>query len=150
MCRLSSRIALFAWLLLAAPGSMAEVHRWVDEQGQVHYEDRSRAQSTTGARSYKSPGNSVDDHQQRMEKTRKLINAYQTERQQQREAKEERAEQQERRKRNCLIARDNLEQYRAHGSIYRLDDNGERVYYSEQEREALLERARANVQKWCG
>lgn len=50
----------------------------------------------------------------------------------------------------CVTARDNLEQYRSHGSIYRLDDNGERVYYSEQERETLLQRGRAAVEKWCG
>ena len=149
MCGFSYKFALFAWLLLAAQGSMAEIHRWVDEQGQVHFEDRSRAESATGTRGYKPPPASRDNHRERMERTQKLINAYQTERQQQREEKEQREQAQEQRKRRCLIARDNLEQYRRYGSIYRLDDNGERVYYSGQEREALMERARAEVQKWC-
>lgn len=150
MCRFTSRYVLFAWLLLVAQGSTAEVYRWVDQQGQVHFEDRSRSQSASGTRSYKPTPSAPDSHQQRMDRTRKLINAYQAERQQQREERGKREQERERRKRNCAIARDNLEQYRNHGSIYRLDDNGERVYYSEQEREALLQRGRAAVEKWCG
>jgi len=150
MRRTSFRYVFSIWLLLATQASTAEIHRWVDDQGVVHFEDRSRADSAAGSRSFKPSPAGPDDHQQRMDKTRKLINAYQAERQQQREEKEKLARQREQRTRNCAIARDNLRQYRAHGSIYRLADNGERVYYSEQEREALLQRARDEVEKWCG
>jgi len=140
---------LFFLLLLVAGAASAEVYRWVDEQGQVHFEDRSQSQSATGARSYAPPASAADNPQQRMDKTRKLLNAYQAERQQAREQKQQRQQEQAKRTRQCAIARDRLRQYQQYGAVYRLDEAGKRVYLSEQERAALIQRSRDDIARWC-
>jgi cell division protein FtsN len=89
------------------------------------------------------------DQQQRMQKTRKLLNAYQIERQQLREQKAKQKEQAEKRKRNCIQARDNLRKYTDYGNVYRLDEDGKREYLSEKERAALLQRSREAVARLC-
>jgi len=136
-------------LLLVAGTAPAEVYRWVDEQGVVHFEDRPRSPDAGGGRSYAPPAAVVDDSQQRMDKTRKLLNAYQAERQQAREQKQQRQEEQAKRTRQCGIARDRLRQYQQYGAIYRLDDAGKRVYLSEQERAALVQQSRDDIARWC-
>lgn len=137
-------------LVTLAPAAQADVYRWVDAQGQVHFEDRSQSQSAHGMRSYTPPAAAADNSKQRQEKTRKLLNAYQAERQQARERQEKQKQAQEKRRRNCAVAKDNLRQYQSYGSIYRLDEAGERVYLDEQETEALLKKSRDAVAKWCG
>jgi hypothetical protein len=136
-------------LLVTAPGVLAEIYRWVDAQGQVHFEDRSQAQSGGDARSYTPPAAAAEDPQQRMDRTRKLLNAYQTERQQAREQQEQQKQELAKRTRQCAIARDNLRQYQQYGGIYRLDDEGQRVYLSDQERAALIQRSRDDIARWC-
>ena len=128
----------------------AETHRWVDERGQVHYEERTKAESASGLQSYKPPAGRGQSPQQRMEKTRKLLNAYQVEHQQAREHEEAKRQQQEKRKHNCALARDNLRQNQSYGNIYRLNKQGEREYLSEPERTELLQRSRDDVAEWCG
>ena len=140
---------LSLFLLLASPGSWAEVYRWVDAQGQVHFEDRNQAQSGSDTRSYRPPAATVEDPQQRLDKTRKLLNAYRAERQQAREQREQEKQELAKRARQCAIARDKLRQYQQYGAIYRLDDEGKRVYLSDQEREVLIERSQDEIARWC-
>jgi Domain of unknown function (DUF4124) len=149
MCRSIHNRCLALLLLLTAPGSRAEIYRWVDPQGQVHFEDRSEAQSASETRSYTPPAAATQNPQQRMDKTRKLLNAYQAERQQAREQDERQKQELAKRSRQCAIARDHLRQYQQYGGIYRLDDDGERVYLSDQEREALINRSRDDIARWC-
>jgi hypothetical protein len=140
---------LFIVLLLSGQVSVhAEVFRWVDEKGQVHFGDQAREASTHAIKPHARPP-IQGDQQQRMQKTRKLLNAYQIERQQQREQKAKQKEQAEKRKRGCIQARDNLRKYTDFGNVYRLDDDGKREYLSEKERAALLQRSREAVARLC-
>jgi len=141
---------LFIALLLSAQASVhAEVYRWVDDKGQVHFGDQAREAST---HAIKPPSGAPTqaNQQRRMHKTRKLLNAYRIERQQAREQTAKQKEQAEKRKRKCIRARDNLRKYTDYGNIYRLGEDGEREYLSEQERNALLQRSREAVAQWCG
>jgi hypothetical protein len=132
-----------------APDSSAEIYRWIDATGQVHFEDRSQVQRDSDSRSYTPPAAAAQDPQQRLDKTRKLLNAYQAERQQASERREKQKQELAKRSRQCAIARDKLRQYQQYGGIYRLDDQGNRVYFSDQERDALIERSREEIARWC-
>jgi hypothetical protein len=142
-------VCLSLMLILPVHMAAAEVYRWVDERGQVHYGDRSRSQSASGVHSYTPPAASAENPQQRMDKTRKLLDAYRVERQQAREQQQEQKEIREKRRRNCAIAKDNLRQYQRYGAIYRLDKDGNRDYLDEQGRRNLLQKARDDVARWC-
>ena len=143
-------LSLYSLLLLLTPVASAEVYRWVDENGQVHFEDRSKAQAESGVRKYSTPLDASETPEQRMEKTRKLLNAYQAERRQTRDAKEEKKKKQAALKRKCMVARDDLRRYRDYGNIYQLDKDGKRVYMSDQERDALIQSSREKVARYCG
>ncbi|MCO6414545.1 MAG: DUF4124 domain-containing protein [Thiogranum sp.] len=142
------RLACVVFCLAAWPGQ-AEVYRWVDEQGQVHYEDQPRDSKTRKLSPPSVPVDGAGGDSQRMEKTRRLLNAYESERQQAREEKAERRKQAEEQRRKCIGARDDLRHYEESGSIYRLDGEGKRVYYSDAEREALIAKYREAIAKWC-
>ena len=140
---------LFIALLLSGQaGVHAEVYRWVDEKGQVHFGDQARDASTPAIRPHAKPATQTEQ-QQRMQKTRKLLNAYRIERQQLREQKAEQKEQEAKRKRDCIQARDNLRKYTDYGNVYQLGEDGKREYLSEKQRAALLQRSREAVARLC-
>ncbi len=139
----------FIVLLLSGPLSVrAEVYRWVDEHGQMHFGDQAREASTSAIKPHSRPPTQADQ-QQRMQKTRKLLNAYQIERQQLQEQKAKQKEQAEKRKKDCFQARENLRKYTDYGNIYQLGEDGKREYLSEQERTALVQRSREAVARLC-
>lgn len=140
--------ALIVLCVSAAPLE-ADVYRWVDEQGQVHFGDRSREQTERGTPSYSAPTAQQADPGQRMQKTRKLLDAYQAERRQTRDQKEKQRRDDEARQRRCVVARDRLKRFQTYGAVYRLDKEGNRVYLSDEERAASLQRIRDQVAKYC-
>jgi len=74
MRSIAKSIFLGVLILGAMSNLRAEIYRWVDEHGQVHYEERTKAQSENGLQSYRPPAAAGQTPQQRMEKTRKLLN----------------------------------------------------------------------------
>lgn len=139
---------LLLMLLSGQVGVHAELYRWVDEKGQVHFGDQARDATTHAIKPHSGPPKQ-DDGRQRLYKTRKLLNAYQIERQQMREQQAKQKAAAEKQKRDCNRARDNLRKYTDYGNIYQLGDDGERVYLSAKERMALLQRSRKAVERLC-
>ena len=140
--------SLFAGLLLAASLCHAELYRWVDEHGQTHFGDQPQHRQPHEIAVRPAPA-APQDPGRRMDKTRRLLNAFQIERQQAREEKAKRQEEMEKRRRKCIQARDNLRQYSESGNIYRLDESGKRVYLSEQQRAGVIHRHQEAVADWC-
>jgi hypothetical protein len=134
--------------LLAVPICQAELYRWVDEHGQTHFAD-SPPHSQPHEIAVRPPPAAAQSPQRRVDKTRRLLNAFEHERQQQREQTAKKKQQAEEQHRNCLQARDNLRQYRESGSIYRLDDRGERVYLSDHQRATLILEYQDAVARHC-
>lgn len=142
------RSLFVAGALLGASLCHAELYRWVDEHGQTHFADQPRHSEPHEIAVRPAPA-AAQNPQRRMDKTRRLLNAFAAERQQQREQKAKQKQQADERHRSCLQARDNLRQYRESGSIYRLDDNGERIYFSEQQRAGLIRKYQQAVAEQC-
>jgi len=150
---MNMKIKIRAWLLAcllcgSAAAAGTEIHRWVDDDGQVHFGDQPAGAESSEIKPKTAPVGTPEDSG-RMDKTRRLLRAYEAERQQAREQKAQQQAQEQTRRSNCVTARDDLRQFSSSGSIYRLDQNGERIYLSEQEREALLDRYRQAIADWC-
>jgi hypothetical protein len=146
--KLACSCSFLAVLLLTGPLCRAELYRWVDEQGRTHFADRPQY-SQPHEIAVRPAAAAPADPAQRMDKTRRLLNAFHLERQQEREAKAKRQDEIEKRRRSCIQATDNLRQYRESGNIYRLDENGNRVYLSESERASAIRKHRQAVADWC-
>ncbi len=127
----------------------AAVYRCEDASGVPHFTDQPCDTATQSLR--KLPDSDASSEQQeRDEKTRKLLRAYQDERHIERERQQQQAALEAERKQRCMEARDYLQALEMAGSLYRLDADGARAVLSDAERELEVDKARLEVQRWCG
>ena len=150
------RIRFWLLLLLAlGQGAAADVYRWVDENGRVHFGDRppvSEAAETTTIDTQNSPPPSPDTapgSSDRSVARQRLLDQYQKEREAKQEAVQRKQAQEQRREQLCLQARTDLENYQTHPVLYEMSSNGERRYLSEEERAQTIAEARQAVEHWC-
>jgi len=136
---------LWALLLPAA----AQVYKWVDEKGVTHYGERApqgkKAQEVEQrlANPAPAPGKTATPNwkEQELEFRRRRIESEQTEaRDKQREISQNQA---------CNQARDQLAQMKAAHRLYRLDEKGERVFQSDEQRNASVARQERLVAARC-
>jgi len=125
----------------------AEIYKWVDADGNVHFSDQ--------------PG---DSKSQRVDVPKFKTDPVLEQRQQEREDLKEKQKaesditavdaeaaqkEEEQRKKNCVTARERVEQIQTVRRLFRIDESGERHDLSDEERAAALKKARDDVEKWC-
>jgi hypothetical protein len=142
---------LLITFLINTSDVVAEVYKWVDEKGNVHFGDRpsdSKAEKIDIKESAGSP--TVDPGQKnRQEKQHKLLDLMEEERNEKKEKKAKLKEEKKKRKKMCLEAKDYQKSFKEAGAIYALDDEGNRVFYSKDEREARERELVDKINKWC-
>lgn len=144
---------MFFLLSLISTTSFAEIYKWVDEHGKVHYGDAPAGQSSTQINiaqpdAEKSLPNS--DAVNRDERRRRLAEAMEEDRLQKQEQKQKAREQKETLNKKCVYARDTLKQYEAAGNLYDLDKDGNRIFMSEEEKQSTIDNLRAQIKQHCG
>jgi hypothetical protein len=143
--------AIFSLLILVFITSIAnaEIYRWIDKDGKTQFSDRPENSKTekvkvdTQRNSYGGGGV--------LERQRDLLDGYQADDAQKRRDKQQAANQAVKDKRlqaSCVNAKDRLKNYNR-GALYRLDSNGERIYYSEEERSNAINKYQQLIQKNC-
>jgi hypothetical protein len=129
-----------------------EIYKWTDENGTVHYGDRPSGASTEErlAMTYSRTDNTVVRQrvQARVEATAARQEARSAAAEAAREAAEEETNAAERAQR-CDKARARLETYLQSPRLYRTDDNGERVYLDDAERDKARQKAEEKVTEYC-
>lgn len=149
MRRLALLLALAPLLVPASPAG--EIYKWVDPQGKVHYGDRAPA---AGAHKLDVPVTRDDAAdasaaESRREKRDRLLRAFEKERRardaQRAEEKRQRAEE----RRRCRTAQDNLQRVREAAYLYKRDEKGERVIYSDEQRREATKKWERAVEQWC-
>jgi hypothetical protein len=136
---------LWAVLLPAA----AQVYKWVDEKGVTHYGERpptgQKAQEVEQRLANPAPAPGTDKQpnwkDKELEFRSRRIEADQ--------AETRRTQQQAAQRQACDQARDALNQMKAARRIYRLDANGERVYQTDEERDAAVARQEQLIAQRC-
>jgi len=142
----AARLAAALTLFLAAAAPATEVYRWTDADGKVHFGDQPPA-SGADSISVRAAGSSVDPSRQ--ERTRRLLQEFETERAERKASAAEQARADAERATACEDARNRHFEYQHSGYLYLWDENGEkRVLSDAQHRKARAE-ARADVDKWC-
>lgn len=130
-------------LLLCGGPALAEIYRWVDDSGRVHYSDRPQPGGTEALQVPAAAPN--DPHlAKRRRKQQRLLDAIEEERKERREAQEHARRKQADRRRHCARALDQLRMVDRQGRVYELDDAGERRYWDAQTRE----RQRARITRY--
>ena len=147
-------ISLAICIFLALP-VQAEVYKWTDEQGRVHFSDKPPTEDTPeyqvrtpASAANASPQESLTDAERRARQS-KLSDSLEAERREMEQAEAKRKEQRAVREHNCKVARAELHTSSNVNRIFDYDKQGNMVYYSEAQKQIYLESKRAAVRKWC-
>lgn len=136
---------LLLLLALAPMLATAEIYRWTDAQGQVHFGQRPAA----GAERVDVRPQVVERDEatrQREQRSEKFFEARREERQ---VAGERAGQQRAQRERECQGLREELKVLQRGGRYFRTDATGERVYYSENEIEKARQQLASRIRERC-
>jgi hypothetical protein len=138
-------------LLIATAAIAADIYKWTDADGNVHYGDRPIGQQservpivsrpTDPARIQALSQARADARAQAAEEAAALAAEGPTEEELRAEARE-RAE-------KCSSYRERLQRFVTSRRLYREDENGERVYLDEEEMQAARQRVEDQVADYC-
>jgi hypothetical protein len=149
--RITLTIAVAA-LTFAGGAVASEIYKWTDEDGNVHYEDRPSGAATeerlrltyrrTDSSSVNRQVQARLNSQAERDEARSVAAAAEQ------EAAENAAAAAERQK-ACENARARLETYLQSRRLYRTDENGERVYLDDAERQEARQKAEEQITEFC-
>lgn len=136
----------FCCLLLLPGLAAAEIYRWVDADGRVHFDQRPLAPS---AEQVEVKPQVIERDQATRERQARSERFYDARRQEQAQAKTQSAERQAERQQECSELRHRLAQLPEGFRYYRTEANGERIYYSDEELDASRRQLRERVAARC-
>jgi hypothetical protein len=151
MYMISPRMLLFVVALLAVFPAMAEIYKWVDDQGRVNYADRAEGDSPAlRIEADESPSTApASESMSREEKRRRLLETMQEERYEKQERRAKEKADREREHRKCIVYKDRMRQIERASRMYSLDRNGNRIYMSDEERDKSTRALQASIDKYC-
>ncbi len=136
---------LFMGILLLALPVTAEIYKWVDDEGNVHFGDK--PQSKANAETVKIDKFTPDQsYRTRMESIKQNVES------QREESMDSKVEQQKvasENARRCQQAKRRLTPLREKIRLFRYDDAGERKYVSDSERTSEIKQLEAIVKRTC-
>ncbi|MBS7661780.1 DUF4124 domain-containing protein [Pseudomonas lalucatii] len=136
------------WLcLLLLPGlAAAEIYRWVDADGRVHFGQRPAA---AGAEQVEVRPQVIERDAATRERLERTERFYDARRQEQADAAASSAQRQAKRDQECGELRRRLAQVPEGLRYYRKEANGERSYYSDEELDAARRQLRQRLAERC-
>jgi len=145
-----SRLWAMLVLTLASAIASAEVYKWLDDQGNVHYGDRPPDTGSDPQSLTLPPAPTRDaDRAERSLLQRRLLEAIDAERAERAQAEAEAAAAKRERLLKCERARRDLARFERANIIYTNDDSGARIYMSDDERREATDKARHWLEKHC-
>ena len=139
-------------MTFAGGAAANEIYRWVDAEGNVHYGDRPSGVATEERLqlSYaRTDGSAVEA---RVEARREAKTARDEAKAEAEKTAQEAAEEAEiaaEQQKACESARASLETYRSDRRLYKADENGERVYLDDEQRQQASRRIEQRIAELC-
>ena len=145
---LHSQRVIVLCLLLCGANARGEIYKCTDAAGAVQFSDHpcTGVSTYSGKKSVSPEEQGPDEH---LLKTRRLLDAMRQEREQAAREKAQQKAEAEKRQHECLSARDYLRNVTQASNLYRLDEKGNRVFLSDEERSRATDDAHARVAQWC-
>lgn len=137
-------------VLMAAMSANAGIYKWTDEEGNVHFGDRPVNQSKATELIYDTESKAGITNSSGHTKERdRMAKELENDRKERQSNREERRIAQKKRHKRCARARDQLLQYQQSRRLYRLRDNGERVYLDDKQRQSTMKKLNRAIAKNC-
>lgn len=140
---------IMLWLALMPGMIMAEIYRWVDDSGRMHFGDRPPA---TGAEQIKLPETTPSPAPDAVdaELRTRVLKMLESERQRRTAQAAEEERQLKARRDACEKTRNRLMRFRSVPHIYERQPDGQKRYLSDEERAVEESRMQAQLAKFCG
>ncbi len=136
-------LALLSWTV------KAEIYKWVDEQGRVHYGDKAVDNSEPMNVPSEKKQSSSASPEDRKERRQRLLQAFEEDRAARKQQAEEVRQKKAKLSRQCVVAKDQLRGMQRSNRLYDLDKSGNRVYLSDEQRRNATARLSAEIKKHC-
>ncbi len=136
------------FLVLYSSFSVAEIYKWTDEQGQVHYGDKSVVSAKQMEVDTSKQGH-IKINDSREGKRQKLLDAYADDHKREKIAKTKHQKKLKKQKKKCVKSKDQLKRYERASSLYDLDKEGNRITISNMEREKRTMALHDKIKKYC-
>ena len=130
----------------------SDIYKWVDEDGSVHYQDRpteGQAAELLNIESRTTDNEAVYAQTQARLEAQAAADQVESEAPQEMTRQEKNAKIDER-QRQCKTLRDRRDQYVRSRAIYNEDENGNRIYQDDSERQATMNKIQSQIQEYCG
>lgn len=148
-CRLVLLTAAAVLPLLLATAQSAVVYKWVDEKGNVHFDDHPPAQEAEKI-IIENKARQDKEYHEYLDRQTKLLEIYQEENQDRQQEMEKTRKEKELRRDNCRLARKNLNSIKTASYLYQAtDDPRNPRILSNSERDSATARAEADIKRWC-
>jgi len=145
---MSLRYLFIPLLLLTAPPATAEIYRWVDAQGRVHYSDKPHEGADEVVIKPAAPTDpEVVERQRHQQQLLKSLGADRREREQ---ALAEQKQALVERRTRCAAVQEKIKEYSNASHLYVEGEDGKPVFYSEQQRAAYMAELEKAKRHWCG
>lgn len=136
--------------LLTTAVAQAGTYRWVDENGQIHFGDRPPVSATADEVTLKAPAPSSDTAtHERKQRVNEFLEQSERERAERNETKARQEAEAAKHEARCQALRARLKHLERVSGIYRLNNEGERVFVDDEENERLRREFRDRVQSEC-
>ena len=132
--------------------ALAEIYRWVDSNGKVHFSDKPQGDQTSAIKPTGSSSTSKteDSYRQQLQQQQRLLDAYSEKRaHEQRQKAAASRKQQEKQAKIDAACKGYARYLEMGGSIYRKGEDGKRIYLKESEIEAFHARKKAEYDQHC-
>ncbi len=140
-------------LLLTPPGAGAELYRWVDAQGKVHYSDSPPPGGGKSVRTVPAPaaaaGTATPGTQKSWQEKDMEFRQRRAAEEEARAKQEKEAEEARQKQANCEAARKSLQLLESGQRVATVNPQGEREFMDEASREKAIAEARKAVASWC-
>ena len=142
------RIILLMMIMVLAPAANAEVFKWIDEQGRVHYGDKQKSNSETLELDTSKKGH-INTGASREEKRKNLLDAMQEDKEREQKEQKKSREKKKKQQRGCVLAKHRLAQFERASYLYGLDKDGNKVIASNKVRSKETSQLRNKIRKNC-
>ena len=151
MYRAASLTIVFFMMLLSSLLSHAEIYRWTDENGKVHFSDKPVGNKAEKLNIKEKPAlpEATQSRNDRKRKTEQYLRARKEERAEIDKQEKEKKRLASLKKKNCSKAKKEYKEIIEAGAVYFKNKDGTRDYLGEERRAKEELRAKKKVKKWC-
>ncbi|MDF1588721.1 MAG: DUF4124 domain-containing protein [Gammaproteobacteria bacterium] len=140
---------LYLMLAIFSTNTVADVYKWVDENGQTHYSQQAPAQQKAELLKTPPPPAFNPEDQQRVDQLIKQQQQDRKARIKQQQQQQQAAEQLAIKQQNCTTAKNNLQQYQDNPGRRVADAEGNVTRLKEEDRQQRIQEFQQQVQQYC-